>query len=65
MSSDAVNSSYTIFEHPSIGQIRGIQRLEGVIDFLGVQYATLKDGYARGELKTLFPGDLLDATKHG
>jgi len=36
--------------HPSLGRIRGIRRSENVVQYLGVQYATLKDRFSRGDL---------------
>lgn len=65
MSSDTFETSHTILEHPGIGKIQGIRRPNGLSQFLGVQYATLKDGYARGELKPPNPEGVLDATQHG
>jgi carboxylesterase type B len=56
-----------LLEHPTIGRIRGINRIQDVTQFLGVQYATLRDRFSRGELieqynKSDAP---LDATTHG
>ena len=57
-------------EHPSIGPIRGIGKVPGVTQFLGVQYATLKDRFSRAELINSYPtkhsrvqNGILDATK--
>ena len=44
----------TILEHPDIGSIRGIQHSEDVQQYLGIQYAELADGFARGTLKEAY-----------
>lgn len=54
--------------HPTLGPIQGIQRYADVNQFLGVQYATLKDRFAQGELLEQYksvPTGALDATKLG
>ncbi|KAH7116555.1 Alpha/Beta hydrolase protein [Dactylonectria estremocensis] len=54
--------------HPVIGHIRGIKRYTDLVQFLGVQYATLKDRFARGELCQNYPsaaGHVLDADHFG
>lgn len=53
--------------HPTLGRIAGIRRSESVVQYLGIQYATLKDRFSRGELVTHSTDYALelDATKHG
>lgn len=61
----------TILQHPTIGRIQGIRRTPNVTQFLGVQYATLRDCFSRGEIIEHYLsrgpriGLNLDATKHG
>lgn len=60
-----------LLDHPTIGTIQGIRRIPHVNQFLGVQYATLRDRFSRGELIERYPsrgspiGLNLNATKHG
>lgn len=63
---------YRSTNHPTIGPIRGITKVSGVNQYLGIQYATLKDRFARGELLEAYPTNhankrdgVLDATKLG
>ncbi|KAK4447163.1 Alpha/Beta hydrolase protein [Podospora aff. communis PSN243] len=65
-------SQSSLFEHRTIGPIRGISKIPGVTQFLGVQYATLRDRFSRGELLKAYPAThpqvkdgVLDATKLG
>lgn len=60
-------STHETINHPTIGLVRGIQRLSKVSQFLGIQYATLRDRFSRGELLQEYPSsaDALDATKLG
>ncbi|KAJ5520859.1 hypothetical protein N7463_001312 [Penicillium fimorum] len=62
-----MSASDEIIHHPIIGPIRGTKNSLGVVQFLGVQYATLEDRFARGVLKEYYPkeGDTLDATQLG
>lgn len=46
-----------ILQHPTIGPIRGVVKKVGVTQFLGVQYATLKDRFSRAELLKSYPSD--------
>ncbi|KAK4683063.1 hypothetical protein QC764_121820 [Podospora pseudoanserina] len=46
-----------ILQHPTIGPICGVVRKVGVTQFLGVQYATLKDRFSRAELLKSYPSD--------
>ena len=55
-------STVTI-EHPSIGTIKGLDG-EGVCQYLGLQYATLKDKLAESQVKTAYDSPV-DATSHG
>ena len=48
----------------SLGLIRGKVE-DGVVQYLGVTYATLKDRLADAELIIAREGDILDATKDG
>ncbi|KAK5061076.1 hypothetical protein LTR84_007617 [Exophiala bonariae] len=59
-------------EHPLLGSILGVKKSEEVVQFLGIQYATLKDRFSRGVLLrslTRMPGNnvasVFDATKSG
>lgn len=56
-------------DHPRIGRIRGIQRADNVKQFLGIQYATLKDRFSRGTLREFTraqaPSEVLEATGVG
>lgn len=64
--------SHEITQHATIGPIKGLRKGSGVVQYLGVQYATLKDRFARGELLELYSrshprkqGGVLDATRIG
>lgn len=48
----------------SLGEIRGKVE-DGVVQYLGVKYATLKDRLSEAELINSREGDVLDATKDG
>lgn len=49
-----------------IGQIQGLNKVPGVNQYLGIQYAALKDRFSRGELIETYPHDgILDGTKLG
>lgn len=61
-----------VLEHPSIGAIRGLTKSADVTQYLGVQYACLKDRLSRGELLLSPPpyhprraDNVLDATRNG
>ena len=57
-----------VLEHPLLGRIKGVQKTDTVVQYLGLQYATLKDRFARAELavgQQGGDGDVIDATKHG
>lgn len=56
-------STTVTIEHPSIGSIKGLDG-DGVVQFLGVQYATLKDRLAEAQVKTAYESPV-DATVHG
>lgn len=51
------------FPHPEIGDVAGVHH-DGVTQFRGVKYATLKDRFASAEL-IQYDGTGLDATKYG
>jgi len=55
-------STITI-DHPSIGSIKGLDG-DGVYQFHGIQYGTLKDRLAESQIKTTYESPL-DATSHG
>lgn len=68
MSVNANDLPRETISHPTIGRVRGISRYPGVVQFLGVQYATLTDRFARGELCQQYPsttGYVLDAEHFG
>lgn len=59
-------------QHATIGPIKGLGKHPGVIQYFGIQYATLKDRFARGELLQSYSPDhpnrqagVLDASKLG
>lgn len=59
-------SQATILEHPSVGQIHGVQP-QGqahVEQYLGIQYATLENAFARGKLVETYKSPV-QATKSG
>lgn len=60
-------ATHETINHPTIGPLKGIKLSSKVIQFLGIQYATLKDRFARGELLVQYPSawGILDATKFG
>ncbi|KAF5844230.1 hypothetical protein GGP41_002800 [Bipolaris sorokiniana] len=50
--------------HPALGEIKGNQR-DGVAQFLGLKYASIKDRFAPPELVDNYGPDNTDATKFG
>lgn len=54
----------SILKSASLGEIRGKDD-GGVIQYLGIKYATLKNRLADAELAEGREGDVLDATKDG
>lgn len=63
-----MSCSREFINHPTIGPIQGSRRCANVNQFLGVQYATLKDRFAQGELLEQYqsaPVGPLDAAKLG
>ncbi|KAJ9151287.1 Sterol esterase [Pleurostoma richardsiae] len=61
-------TGHETLHHPTIGRIRGMRRSPEVDQYLGIQYATLKDRFSRGELPQYDPSDTdgaLNATKFG
>lgn len=54
----------TTIQHPDLGEVNG-QTAEGVVQFLGLQYASLKDRFASPELRTDYTSKTVDATKFG
>jgi len=59
----AINTS--ILRHPAIGNVIGNADSEGVIQYLGLQYATLADRFAPPQLKQYSPDSDVDATRDG
>lgn len=59
-------SNTTILEHPSVGQIHGVQPhgQAHVEQYLGIQYATLENAFARGKLVETYKSPI-QATKSG
>jgi hypothetical protein len=55
----------TTISHPSIGSITASTSKPGVVQLLGVQYATLKDRFSQPVMKEYGPNDPLNATKVG
>lgn len=53
-----------IIQSRLLGEIRG-KAHDGVSQFLGIQYATLKDRLADAELIEQREGNILDASKDG
>lgn len=56
----------TILEHPVVGQIHGVQPKQQahVEQYLGIQYATLENRFARGKLVEAYKSPI-QATKSG
>lgn len=61
-----MTSQTTILEHPSVGQIHGVQpqKQAHVEQYLGIQYATLENRFARGKLVESYKSPI-QATKSG
>jgi carboxylesterase type B len=60
------SNTTTILEHPSVGQIHGVQP-QGqahVEQYLGIQYATLENRFARGKLVETYKSPI-QATRPG
>lgn len=53
-----------IIKTTSLGEIRG-KTVDGISQYLGVKYASLKNRLADAELIEKRDGDILDATKDG
>jgi carboxylesterase type B len=54
----------TTLEHDSLGELKGNTK-DGVAEFLGLKYATLKDRFASAELLDRYGPGPTDATKYG
>jgi hypothetical protein len=54
----------SILKTTSLGEIRG-KTVDGVVNYLGIKYASLRDRLAEAELVERRDGDVLDATKDG
>lgn len=54
----------TTLDHPNLGLITGLN-LDGVVQFRGVKYASLRDRFAIAELLTDYGHAGIDATKFG
>ncbi|EHY61023.1 hypothetical protein ABEF95_010221 [Exophiala dermatitidis] len=59
-----MSSQSVVLRHPSIGPIHGLDRGNGVHQFLGIQYATLQDRLAEAQLKTTYQTPV-DAANYG
>ena len=54
------------FTHPTIGSLKGNTSKEGVLQFQGLQYATLTDRFAPAKMKEYSTqNETIDATKIG
>ena len=54
-----------VLDHPSLGKVTGIQHQDGSVEqYLGIQFATLKDRLAEPVLRTEYAG-AIDARRHG
>jgi hypothetical protein len=53
-----------LLDHPEIGEIQG-KAGDGVTQFLGIQYATLRDRLAKAELVESYGRRGIDASKLG
>jgi hypothetical protein len=51
--------------HPDIGNVIGNTDSEGVVQYLGLQYATLTDRFAPPQLKHYSSDGDVDATRNG
>jgi hypothetical protein len=65
-----IRSSYTdmatsTLRHPAIGDVIGNADSEGVVQYLGLQYATLADRFAPPQLKQYSLDSNVDATRNG
>lgn len=54
----------TSFKHTSLGEVKG-NVVDGTAQFLGLQYASLKDRFAPPQLVTDYGSKSIDATKYG
>lgn len=54
----------SVLKTSSLGDIRGKSH-DGVVQYLGLKYATLKNRLADAQLVEKRDGDILDATKDG
>ncbi|KAK5045738.1 hypothetical protein LTR84_008830 [Exophiala bonariae] len=50
MPSSTTNINLEIFDHPTIGRIQGVKSSPNVVEYLGIQYATLSNAFARGSI---------------
>lgn len=53
-----------ILDHTTIGPVKGTKRSTSVEQFLGIQYATLRDGFSRGTVRSHYDG-MVDGTVFG
>ena len=62
-----MSATLECISHPTIGPIQGIRRCPNVNQFLGIQYATLRDRFARGSLPEYLSSSsgTVDATQVG
>jgi hypothetical protein len=62
--SSTVQIMAEIFSHPILGKLVP-KSLDGVNQFLGLKYASIKDRLAAPELYSPTSGEVIDATQHG
>ena len=61
----SISMATTVFSHASIGKVKASTAKEGVIQCLGVQYATLADRFAPAAMRQYDSNGEIDATKLG
>jgi hypothetical protein len=54
----------TSLQHSELGGLKG-NIIDGIVQFLGLKYATLKDRLASAELLSNYGREPTDATKYG
>lgn len=55
----------TSLKHPSLGNVVGNAESEGVVRYLGLQYATLADRFSPPQMKEYQQDGEVDATRNG
>lgn len=66
MTTSCDNMEHVMLDHPKLGRLRGTKK-NGVNQYLGVKFASLKDRFSRGELlcEPRPVAGHIDATKYG